>query len=209
MLDVGANMGQTGLALREGGYAGRICSFEPIAQCFARLAARAAADPHWQVRHTGIGDRDGTARIGVSENLVSSSFRDLTERIVAIHPPVRYGRHEDTVMSRLDRLLDQIARPEDVIHLKIDTQGFEREVIRGAAGVWGRIGSVRMEVAVTAVYQGEMTLPEAITMMAELGHLLIEAWPAWRHPATGEVLHFDLLFRQSRPGEPHGPALAG
>ena len=28
------------------------------------------------------------------------------------------------------------------------------------------------------------------------GFALIEAWAAWRHPASGEVLHFDLLFRR-------------
>ena len=81
----------------------------------------------------------------------------------------------------------------------LGTQGFERDVVEGATGVLHRIGSVRMEVAVSEVYTGEMLVPEAITMMDGLGYVLIEAWPAWRHPETGEVLHFDLLFRRREP----------
>ena len=196
VLDVGANVGQTGKVLRKNGYEGRIVSFEPIAECHARLAAAAAEDPLWETFHTALGDRSGPARIGVSENLVSSSIREATDALVDIHTPIRYARHEDIPLARLDSLLDDILRPGDVTHLKIDTQGFERQVIEGAGPGLSRIGSVRMEVAVGEVYKGEMILPEAIDLMSGLGYVLIDAWPAWRHPRTDEVLHFDLLFRR-------------
>ena len=52
--------------------------------------------------------------------------------------------------------------PPDVVHLKIDTQGRESDVILGADAVLHRIVSVRMEVAVSEVYAGETPLPEAI-----------------------------------------------
>jgi len=195
-LDVGANTGQTGQTLRKAGYRGRIASFEPIGACYQKLAAAAARDPLWQVRHTGVGATDGRARIGVSENLVSSSILAATDALIAIHDPVRYTRHEEIALTRLDTVFDGIAGPDDIVHLKIDTQGFERFVIEGATGVLERIGSVRMEVAVSEVYKGEIILPEAITMMSDLGYVVIDSWPAWRHPQTGEVLHFDLLLRR-------------
>jgi len=55
-----------------------------------------------------------------------------------------------------------------------------------------------MEVAVSEVYKGEMILPEVITMMSDLGYVVIDGWPAWRHPQTGEALHFDLLLRRRK-----------
>lgn len=195
-LDVGANQGQTGQRLREAGYGGRICSFEPIPGCFETLTANAAADPLWETVNCAIGESEGEAEIGISENLYSSSLRPATDMLIAIHEPVRYLSHAKTRVHRLDTIFDRFVRPDDIVHLKIDTQGYERNVIEGAAGVLGRIDSVRMEVAVTEVYVGEMVLPEAITMMTERGFVLIEAWAAWRHPASGEVLHFDLLFRR-------------
>jgi len=196
VVDIGANAGQSGRKFRRAGYPGRIVSFEPVAEAFAALSAAAAADPLWQARRAALGARDGTAAIGVSENLVSSSLRAATPALIAIHAPVRYARHEEVPLARLDGLFDSLAEPSDRVHLKIDTQGSEREVIAGARGCLARIGSVRMEVAVSEVYEGEMLVPEAILAMDALGYVLVEAWPAWRHPATGEVLHFDLLFRR-------------
>lgn len=195
-LDVGANIGQTGRRLHKAGWQGRICSFEPIPECFAKLKEVSDGHPHWQSLNYALGDVSGPSRIGVSENRVSSSIRPATEALLAIHPPIRYVRHADITVVRLDEIFGDLASAEDVTHLKIDTQGFEREVINGAEGVLDRIGSVRMEIAVSEVYAGEITLPDAVTMMSERGFVLIEAWPAWRNPLNGEVLHFDLLFRR-------------
>lgn len=196
-LDVGANIGQTGRVLRRAGYGGRIVSFEPIAECFAKLKAAADADPLWEAHHTAIGADTGSAEIGVSQNYVSSSIREATDELIAIYEPIRYTRHEQIAVTRLDSLFDRIVQADDQVHLKIDTQGFERDVILGAEHCLPRIGSVRMEVAVSEVYRGEMLVPEAILMMQNLNFVLIEAWPAWRHPETGEVKQFDLLFRKT------------
>jgi len=195
-LDIGANAGQTGRALRKAGYDGRILSFEPIAECYARLADAAKNDPLWETRHIALGAQDGSTQIGVSENLVSSSIRAATPELIAIYEPIRYTRHEEIPLARLDNLYDIIVRPEDVVYLKIDTQGFERDVIAGAQTVLPRINAVRMEVSVGEVYEGEMTIPEAITLMEGHGFTLIEIWPAWRHPESHEVLQFDLMFRR-------------
>lgn len=196
VLDVGANIGQTGQMLRREGYLGRIISFEPISVCFEKLAKRAAGDPLWQVHNTAVGAEDGRAQIGVSENFFSSSILEATDELIGIFAPIRYTRHEDVPLTRLDTVFDEIVRPDDVVHLKIDTQGFERFVIDGARAALDRIGSVRMEVAVSEVYRGEMIVPEAITMMSDLGYVLIDAWPTWRHPKSDDVLHFDLLLRK-------------
>lgn len=200
-LDVGANTGQTGLALRKAGYAGRIISFETIRECYDRLASRAAGDPDWDVRHTALGAHDGTARIGVSGNLVSSSILPATDRLIELFEPIRYTRHEEVPLARLDSLLPDLLGPGKTAHLKIDTQGFERFVIEGARDALDRIRSLRMEIAVTEVYEGEMVMPEAITMMRGLGYVLVEIWPAWRHPQTRDVLQFDLLFRRDAAGQ--------
>lgn len=195
-LDVGANIGQTGTRLLRGGFLGRIQSFEPIPDCFGKLQDAARNAPGWSVMHAAIGDRDGTASLGVSANFVSSSLRPATDLLVAIHEPVRYTAQVEVPLRRLDGLFDWLAGPEDVVHLKIDTQGSEREVILGAEGCLSRIDSLRMEVAVSEVYKGEMLVPEAIVMMRERGFVLVEAFPAWRHPVTDEALHFDLVFRR-------------
>lgn len=193
-LDVGANRGQTGQMLRRVGYAGRIVSFEPIGEVYADLATACADDRRWEAYHTAVGDRDGAARIGVSENFVSSSILPATEAMIEIHAPIRYTRHEDIKLSRLDTILPKVSRPQDRIHLKIDTQGFEQSVINGATESLSRISSIRMEVAISECYTGEWLVPEAIIAMRDRGFVLVDTSPAWRNPHTGVLLHLDLIF---------------
>ncbi|KQR33625.1 hypothetical protein ASF91_06490 [Rhizobium sp. Leaf155] len=195
-LDVGANTGQTGLGLRAAGWEGKIISFEPLRDCFAQLTAEAEADGNWKALNFAIGDRDGLTEIGVSRNRVSSSIRKASDLLLTIFEPVTYESTDEVKIAKLDSITQGMFLETDVVHLKIDTQGYEREVITGAIETLRHIDSVRMEVAVSEVYEGEMTIPEAIILMKSLGFLLVDIWSGWRHPRTKEVLYFDLLFRK-------------
>lgn len=199
-LDVGANTGQTGLGLRAAGWRGRIVSFEPLTDCFLELKNAANADGNWRAFNYAVGASDGKTQIGVSKNRVSSSIRKPSDLLLAIYEPITYETTAEVELVKLDTVFDECFHTADVVHLKIDTQGYEREVINGALTCLPRIDSVRMEVAVSEVYEGEMTIAEAIVMMEGLGFLLVDIWSGWRHPRTKEVLHFDLLFRQGKVG---------
>lgn len=84
----------------------------------------------------------------------------------------------------------------------MDTQGYERFVLDGAGARLDALASLRMEVAVCPVYGGEMSVTQAMVRMEAAGFVLIDAWPAWHHPRSGEVLQFDLLFRWAEATEP-------
>ena len=195
-LDVGANRGQTGERLRKAGYGGRIISFEPIRECFDDLSIKAAKDAGWTAVHSAIGAEQGSVSIGVSENYHSSSILEASEELVGVLDSIRYKATEDVPLDRLDAVLPGMISAQDSLHLKIDTQGYERFVIEGAKGIMDQINSVRAEVAVSEGYKGEMLVSDAIELMADHGYFLFDAWPAWRHPKTQAVLNFDMLFKK-------------
>ena len=60
VLDVGANAGQYGVEIRRNGYTGRIVSFEPASETFARLREACHADPLWTARQLAMGSEPGS-----------------------------------------------------------------------------------------------------------------------------------------------------
>src|SRR4051812_5549404 len=61
VIDVGANIGQTGHAFRERGYSGLIVSFEPVQAVFEELREAATHDAGWICVRAALGDYDGEA----------------------------------------------------------------------------------------------------------------------------------------------------
>ena len=55
VIDVGAHVGEFYQLLRHLGYVGRVVSFEPVPESFAKLKRVAATDPHWRGYNVALG----------------------------------------------------------------------------------------------------------------------------------------------------------
>lgn len=196
VLDVGANAGQFGRHLRAMGYRGRMVSFEPLAQPFRKLRFNTATFPNWQAVQIALGDRDETRTIHVAGNSQSSSFLEMLPQHLAAAPKSAYVGTEAVTVRRLDGVIDQYCGPRDRVFLKIDTQGFEAAVLRGAGQSLARCIGVQLEMSITPLYQGELLLPELIGEMKERGFALMDLKPGFFDPRTGELLQLDGLFFQ-------------
>src|SRR5262249_21217973 len=74
VIDVGAHAGEYGRMLREIGYTGRIVSFEPVPEHYARLSEALGHDPQWRGRQIALGAADGHADMHVFK---ASTFASL------------------------------------------------------------------------------------------------------------------------------------
>lgn len=115
---------------------------------------------------------------------------------VAIEEQIGFTHHDMVRVARLDQVLPPRLEPGQIVHLKVDVQGFERAVLDGASGVLQHISTLRLEASVRPVYDGELKMTALIDFVDDLGFTLIEIWPCWRHPETKEALQFDLMFRK-------------
>ena len=210
VLDVGANQGQYARDLRSQGYKGRIFSFEPASGPFERLSRRAAHDANWQIFNCAVGAVAGSAEIHVTRNSVYSSLRPQTAMISDFSKKSQIVGTESVDVITLDAL--DLAS-EDRIFLKIDTQGFEQEVLAGATQVLQRCVGVQLELPVEHLYQDVWSFSEAIVFMDELGFVPAQfrmVNPLHDDPVSG--IEFDCIFRRKRIGEgvpSDSPALAG
>lgn len=194
VIDAGAHRGRFALHLRRMGYSGSILSFEPAREPFARLAALAARDAAWDAFPLALGDRDGTVALNISARHPFNSAKALTA-LAAHYPGAAVVGVEEVPLRRLDGI--EAARAGERLFLKVDTQGFEREVVAGAAGLLDRLHGVQLELPVEHLYADCWTLPQAIEAMADLGFALAQVRPVTMlrdDPAS--ALEFDCLFRR-------------
>lgn len=198
VLDVGANTGQFARELRRAGYRGRIESFEPQQQAFETLQQRAAGDPAWRVHRLALGDRDGTAELNLAGNSLSSSILDMLPAHADSAPESRFVGTEVVSTRRLDALFGELAADGGKVFLKIDTQGFERQVLDGAAGCLAQIDTLQVEMSLVELYAGAPDFAELLALLGDHGYTLVGLEPGFADPATGRLLQTDGMFHRYR-----------
>jgi len=196
VLDVGANSGQFAGGLRSAGFAGRIVSFEPTSAAFNQLKSASAADPLWECRRCALGDSDGTITINVAGNAgESSSVLPMLKSHQDAYPPANYVGTEEVPMHRLDALAPEILRPTDVVFLKLDVQGFEKQVLAGStATVRDRCVGLQLELSFLPLYEGGMLIREALDVADSLGFTLTGVTPNFVDMRNGRTLQADGTF---------------
>lgn len=194
VFDVGANAGQYATFLRDAGYRGTIVSFEPLAQPARALGARAARDPRWLVEQVALGARPGQVSVHVAGNSYSSSVLPMLDAHLAAAPESHYVGAESATMSTVD---DMVARHQPVLRrtlLKIDVQGYEWEVLTGAAGTLPSVAAVQVELSLVPLYSGQRLMADIVDRLTDAGLELWSLEPGFRDPRDGRMLQCDGVF---------------
>ena len=196
VLDVGANRGQYARSLREMGYSGRIHSFEPIKAVYDELSSGASPDAKWDVSNFAVGSAPGSADINVSRNTVYSSIHSSTPMIADFSYKSAVVRVETVQVITLDQFVKTDAK---AIFLKIDTQGYEREVLMGARDLVSRCVGLQLELPVEHLYNNVWSFNDALAFVSDLGFVPAQfrmVNPLHDDKAAG--IEFDCIFRRKR-----------
>lgn len=197
VLDVGANEGQYGRLLRSLGYQGEIVSFEPLPKAFEVLSQYCSSDASWSCFNYALGEKCHETHFNIARNSVFSSFHLPNERGTSQYWP----RIEvvDKVPVRVLRLDDVL--PEQVpdytdrrILLKMDTQGHDAWVVRGATESMSSILALHSELSVAGIYED---VPDYIQMLSDyrdLGFELTGIYSSGHDRNTGHVVELDCVM---------------
>jgi FkbM family methyltransferase len=194
ILDVGANVGQYATEVRECGYAGDLISIEPLSAAFTQLAAKSARDPRWQVLRSCVGAEQGRLTLHVSGNSQSSSVLPMLDRHANAAPASRYVAEEVVDVQPLDVLVGEAVEAHQAPYLKVDTQGFEHEVLRGAPKILERVVGVELELSLVPLYEGQTLMADLVRQMTDAGFRLASLEKGFWDPITGESLQMDGIF---------------
>jgi FkbM family methyltransferase len=198
VLDIGANVGQYATRLRQGGWAGRIVSFEPLPAARAALEQAAAPDPLWDVAPPmALGASAGTVTLNVSPESDMSSTLPFLPEMADLLDSAAYTGTVTVPLARLDGVFGQYAGGDDQVLLKIDTQGTESAVLQGASGILDRIRGIQLELSIVPVYQGECNYLDMIATLKGLGFEPALFIPGYFNHRTARLISMDGVFLRS------------
>lgn len=193
VLDVGANAGQYGELLRGLGFRGRLISLEPVPEAFAALERAAAADGRWSALQVAAAEVDGEIELQVTADTRSSSVLARNDRF-ADRPGWAPREVVRVPARRLATLVPELLQPGERAHLKVDVQGYERQVLDGAD--LERFASLELELNVAPLYDGQAQLVDLLPLLAERGFDMVSLEPILLDD-RGRLIELDGLFARA------------
>ena len=194
-MDIGANTGQFASEVRKKGYNGKIISFEPLADARKKLEENASKDKNWIVHEqAALGDHNGFVDINISKNSVSSSILPmLSSHFEAENNSVYIGR-EKTPIITLDSVAKKYLTQSSNCFIKIDTQGYEWQVLDGAINTLKNSKGILCELSLVSLYKGQYLWKEMIERFEKEGFVLWSIQKAFFDKRNGRTLQMDAVF---------------
>lgn len=161
-----------------------------------RLRRAPAAIDHGDAFQVGVGDTAGELSLSVTAEDVFSSFKPPNDYTAAKFGGARETGRELVSVVRLDEFIAEhpLLANNAPLYLKIDTQGFEREVLDGAGSLLGGFRAIQLELPLRTLYRGQQEWREIVDFMAAKGFDIAMAkengfdWDAMR------LLELDVVF---------------
>lgn len=195
VLDVGANEGQFAKNIRENGYRGKIISFEPLSSAYKKLKKHAEKDTDWVVHERcAVGESSEVMRINISENSVSSSLLPMLEAHSSAAKKSIYIDSEFTEVRPLDSLMEKYDVEGRKILIKIDTQGYEWCVLKGAPELLKKTSVILCELSLVELYQGQKLWRDVVGFLYDIGFTCWSIKSGFTNQVTGQCLQMDMIF---------------
>jgi FkbM family methyltransferase len=202
VLDVGANEGQFASWIRTRLPAAELHCFEPIPHAFAQLKKWASLRTNVHAIQMAVGDTPGELEMNQhTEHTTSSSLLATSRRCETLYP---FTAAQSKVQVRVVRLDDYVASlpslPARDWLLKIDVQGFEIPVLRGALLTLSRVRACIIEISLDELYIGQSTFADVVALMSDTG-LTYAGNFQQMYDADGHVIFLDAVFVRTGAGD--------
>ncbi|NQU27792.1 MAG: FkbM family methyltransferase [Candidatus Marinimicrobia bacterium] len=194
VIDCGANIGQYGLCLRQSGYKHQIVSFEPLTDAYQELSDCAIRDLKWQTYNYALGNYNGYTAINRSINSESSSLLPMLPRHSKADPKSIYQGTEQVIIHTLDSVFNEIKGTAQKMFLKIDSQGYESQILAGASQSLNEVTGIQLELSYVPLYKGQKLQEKLVSEIVGLGFSLVDINPIFHDPDNGQLLQADGTF---------------
>jgi FkbM family methyltransferase len=188
IFDVGANVGKTAMEFLSGHPTATIHAFEPVSKTFALLSGNTRYNRQITAHQLAVGATSGVSDIQLYEGNVNNSLKKNDDQQCL-------GTERITVTT-LDDFCQQhgVAR---IDFLKIDTEGFDLEVVRGADALFQKhaIGVVVAELGFSSENRKHVSFCDFLTEMQTRGMELFGIYDQRREfTSVQQLRRADCMF---------------
>lgn len=195
IFDVGANIGQSIALFRKAFPQGIIHSFEPNPETFATLRQNWGHDQAVSLHSLALNSTAGAVPFFVTNVSEASSLLLPHPKLVRLSSGNKYDSRKIEVEGvTLDRFcLEKGVATIDV--LKLDVQGSELEVLKGAERLLGQeaIALLYVEMNFAETYSGQVVFEDFLVFCAGYGYKLWDISP-FLYTRTGQLWYANTIF---------------
>jgi len=153
IIDVGSAKGEIAIQFTERFPLASVYCFEPIHSTFLDLEKKVKGFPKISIYNKGLGSEDKEMEMQIAERITSSSFFPISSSIQNpfFSSNLKKATSEKISITSLDRMIDH---NEKINLLKIDVQGYEVEVLKGAKRILKNTAVIIVEMQNHKMYKG-------------------------------------------------------
>jgi FkbM family methyltransferase len=207
VLDVGAHVGESATAFRRAFPAAAIHCFEPDPENFSALVQNTRRDSHIHCTQVAVGREAGSALFHRNAGSQTHSLLDVAAGAEAfvVAPAILTAANDITVnVVTLDEVCLASRERPDVV--KVDSQGFELEVLSGATRLLGgsRPPLLYLEVSFVRGYEGQPLFDDVYRWVFARGYRIVGLYEAGFRTHYYQV-GANALFVHESMGQRHPP----
>lgn len=194
IIDVGANIGQFAYQVSRVYKDANIYSFEPVPGAFEELEKFTKNMKNIVLFNMCLGNKNDNIDFFVNNYNQASSPLPISENQKEIFPFTKISNKISVPVSRLDSLSKDMKLQHPVL-LKLDVQGYEKEVLNGSTGCLDKIDFLLFETSFVKMYENEPLFDEMHSFVKDLGFELIAPVSTLRDN-TSKIIQMDVLYRK-------------
>lgn len=193
IIDVGANDGNFVRLINTILPEAYIYTFEPLKKTYEELKGMTSYIKKIKYFNHALGDINGESIIFHNEFSPSSSMLKVKQAHTEAFPFTKNSKEEKIVIKKLDSIIDELELVPKIL-LKIDVQGYELAVLRGALKIIPKCDIIILETSFIELYEGQPLFDEVYKFLTEYGFEFVGNLDQLSSPLNGQILQADSIF---------------
>jgi FkbM family methyltransferase len=192
VIDVGANIGQFTYRILNYYNKPNIYCFEPLPEAYRDLVRNFRKNQNVRFFNFCLGSEEGMIDFYVNKFSQASSALKISENQKTFFPFTKISKKIVIPVKRLDDLSAEINLESPVL-LKLDTQGFEKNVLIGCEKILSKVDYLLFETSFVRMYENEPLFDEMHDFVKSLGFEFKTPLNCLRNNKS-EIMQMDVLY---------------